>query len=98
MFMGLSGQHAHLATLTLLFFFLLLLCGDVESNPGPPLKSLSAFHCNINSLYAHNNDHKLGELEILADLTHSDIIALTETWLDDTISDQLLSIRGFLPP
>ena len=77
-----------------------MLCGDIESNPGPPvnLKSISAFHCNINSLYAYNNDNKLGELETLADVTKSDIIALTETWLDSTIANQILSIGGFLPP
>lgn len=98
-FMAISGQHANLATLALLSSSLLLLCGDVESNPGPSeLKSLTTFHCNINSLYAHNNDHKLGELESLAEITESDIIALTETWLDSTIPDQMLSIGGFLPP
>jgi len=96
--MALSGEHAGTATVALMFLLLLTLCGDVESNPGPALKSIAAFHCNINSLYAHNNDHKLGELEILADITKSDIIALTETWLDSTIPNQLLSIGGFLPP
>ena len=98
MIMALSGHHANLATVALLSLLLLMLCGDVESNPGPALKSISAFHCNINSLFAHNNDNKLGGLEILADITKSDIIALTETWLDSTIPDQLLSVSGFLPP
>lgn len=99
--MALSGQHVNLATLALLTVFLLAMCGDVESNPGPPtsdLKCLSAIHCNINSLYAHNSDHKLGELESLVDATKTDIIALTETWLDSTIPNQMLSIGGFLPP
>jgi len=94
--MALSGQHMNPATATLLSL-LLLLCGDIECNPGP-LKSISAFQCNINSLYANNDDHKLGELETLAAITKSDIIALTETWLDSSIPDQLLSIAGFLPP
>ena len=99
--MALSGQHVNLSTLALLAMLLLLVCGDVESNPGPPdtkLKCISAFHCNINSLFAYNNDHKLGELETLAESTKSDVIALTETWLDSTISDQMISIGGFLPP
>ena len=97
--MALSGQHTNLSTLTLLLSLILLLSGDVESNPGPSMmKSLSVLHCNINSLYAYNSDHKIGELETLAETTKCDIIALTETWLDNTISDQLLPIRGFLPP
>ena len=40
----------------MLFCILLLVCGDIESNPGPggtpdsPPKNMSIFHCNIRSL------------------------------------------------
>lgn len=85
-----------------MFLVLLLSCGDIECNPGPPtgsfLKNVIAVHCNINSLYAYNDDQKLGELELLAQHSHADIIALTETWLDDTVPNQLLSLNGFQAP
>ena len=42
---------------TWLYSVLLLLGGDVELNPRPKLSSINAvsnFHCNLNSIFAHN--------------------------------------------
>ena len=44
--------------LPLIFFLLLLLHGDIESNPGPKKKEQTYFslcHLNVNSLVAHKN-------------------------------------------
>lgn len=94
-------KQSSLAQVSLIALSLLIACGDIETNPGPlnnNLTSLCVIQCNINSLFAYNSDNKLAELDILAQNTNADVIALTETWLDDTVADQLISLNGFLPP
>ena len=58
----------------------LALCGDIHSNPGPPvLSSFSLCTYNIRSLLS--NDH-ISVLNDLIETRHPNIIALTETWIN----------------
>ena len=83
----------------------LLLCGDIECNPGPdcidystlqlPAKGLRFGHWNINYL----NTTKLEEikLHILSPSGEKklDILALTETFFNDSTPQELYHIPGF---
>ena len=83
-----------------IFFVLLLLlimCGDIEVNPGPD-NNLVFSLSNTQSLYANKSDLKLSELQIMANNWHIDVLAVTETWLDSNIPDELVSITGYQKP
>ena len=74
---------------------LLLLCGDVELNPGPSAKdsyscyNFSLCHWNLNSITAHDFS-KVSLLEAFNAVHKFDIFCLTETYLDNTVpSDEL---------
>ena len=75
------------------FVLLILLCGDVHPNPGPVVidTKLSIVHNNICSLA---NKVLLVETE----LKKFDVITLSETWLKDSIPNEKIHIKGFLPP
>ena len=74
----------------------LLLCGDIHPCPGPVAENsydtseymlfdkrgLHFLHINTRSLLAH-----LEELRLIAKRTKAAYICITETWLDDTVSD-----------
>ena len=75
-------------SITLLSLFLLL-CGDVQLNPGPNKKSnswsnFSICHWNLNSLVAHNFE-KVNLLEVYNTVNKFDIIFLSESFLDSSI-------------
>ena len=71
-------------------FDLLMLCGDIESNPGPRPNSgqnFSIFHWNLNSIAAHNFS-KISLLKAYNAAHSYDIKCLSETYLNhDTLSD-----------
>ena len=76
----------------------LSLAGDVELNPGPvtgpdavaPPGELSIYHANVRSL-----KKQLGDLRACASvLERHDVVAISETWLNDTVADSELEI-GF---
>ena len=85
------------------FAILLYQSGDVEKNPGPtsvssdksnesfkfpPLQgNLSMVHYNVQSLA-----NKVDLIE--SELTNFDIISLTETWLNDSISNEDLTFKA----
>lgn len=81
------------------FFKLLLLCaGDVKSNPGPNNQNannkITFCHINARSIYPKTRpgNLKLTKInEILTDEFPVDILAMSETWLDHSISDIDLS-------
>ena len=92
-------------TVVLLFNYLwftcnlLLLCGDIELNPEPnqnSAKKLSICHWNLNSIAAHNFA-KLVILKACNSIHNFDIICLSETYLDSSISheDNNLEIPGY---
>ena len=77
---------------------LLLLCGDVEVNPGPRYNDKASFsicHWNLNSLISHNYA-KVFLLKAYLAIYKFDIICLSETYLDSSISvDENLEIEGY---
>ena len=77
---------------------LLLVCrGDMEINPGPKTKiQISFCHCNLNGLAAHNFT-KVCLLQALSVTHYYDIICLSETFLDLSISneDKIINIKGY---
>ena len=89
-----SRQHGRLVCRRLL-----LLAGDIEVNPGPgspavqvappeSASSLSVYHANVRSL-----KKQLGELRAFSPtLERHDVIAFTETWLNDTVATSELGL------
>ena len=80
-------------------FDLLMLFGDIESNPGPRPNSSQSFsicHWNLNSIAAHNFS-KISLLKAYNAIHTYDIICLSETCLNhDTLSDNdNLKIPGY---
>ena len=74
----------------------LLNIGCVERNPGPPLtRKLKISHVNINSITA---DGRLDELDHFVDDNDIDILAVSETKLDDSVHPSLFQLRNFHPP
>ena len=89
---------AYLALITVFLSQLLLLAGDIESNPGPDISShdrrenqIKLMHLNIWSL-----PPKVPVLETEA--SNYDIIAVTETHLDNSVTQEALSLTGFSDP
>ena len=81
----------------LLVFFLLFLSGDIELNPGVRnYSNLKICFWNLNSLPSYNFA-KLSLLQAYNSLHKFDIICLSETYLDSTISsnDPQLSLAGY---
>ena len=85
----------------LLICYLLILCGDIHPNPGPPaitpISSFSICQINVRSLLTVNDtgsrlDHIEQELTID---NHYDIIAMTETHLSPDIPDNDISINNY---
>ena len=81
----------------LLVFFLLFLSGDIELNPGVRnYSNLKICFWNLNSLPSYNFA-KLSLLQAYNSLHKFDIICLSETYLDSSISsnDPQLSLAGY---
>ena len=76
---------------------ILLIAGDIHPNPGPSLNSSSSisalgiFHLNIRSLR-----NKLNYLSSLVD--DVDILAITETHLDNSVPNSDIIVDGFSEP
>ena len=75
----------------------ILLCGDVEKNPGPQLQDLSLCHWNLNGICA-NNFVKVSLLEAYNAVHNFDIICISETFLDSDHSrdDPRFQLDGYL--
>ena len=76
---------------------LLLRSGDVETNPGPKKLSFIKFgHCNLNGLVARDFV-KVSLIEALIASHNLDIICLSETFLDSTVSQdhENIMINGY---
>ena len=76
-------------------FIILLLSGNVEKNPWPRLdnmiKNLSVCHINAQSMY--------NKLDLIAvELSKFDIITVSDTWLDQSISDIDLALPSYQLP
>ena len=68
----------------------------IETNPGPTeTKQITIAHININSITAEN---KKDELEQFIAMNDIQLLALTETKLDNTIAESQYTIDDFHPP
>ncbi|CAG2195441.1 unnamed protein product [Mytilus edulis] len=95
---NLYRSSAYMISLYILLLWLLLICGDIEPNPGPERtpeiseKTLSIFHGNIRSLR--------NKLNYIVDIIEDyDVVFLTETHLDSNItdSDLYISVTDSIP-
>ena len=75
--------------------YLLLILGGVEPNPGPANNKLRISHVNINSI---TSPGRLDELSFFLDVNNVDILALSETKLDETVHDSLFNLPNFHQP
>lgn len=71
------------------FMFLLLLCGDIEVNPGPIMANvLDILHLNIRSIR-----NKVAHLNTI--VHDFDILCFTETHLDCNVTNESIMLDGF---
>ena len=81
----------------MVFMNLILLCGDIDENPGPRIKTnynLSVCHWNVNSIPS-NNFQKIAVLEGSVAIHKFDIICISETFLNSTYEDKDLNLNGY---
>ena len=62
-------------------------------NPGPTDCNLKFFHWNLDSLTAHDNS-KLSLIEAYNSVFNCDLIAISDTRLDRSISNEKIQIKG----
>ena len=92
-------------------YFLILLAGDIELNPGPcsPDTSLSSDSCGSHmdvsvfesnfSVVHYNVQSFLNKIDLLqVELSHFDVIALSATWLSQSIDDTDLELLNYQSP
>ena len=76
---------------------LLIICGDIETNPGPRKdQNLSICHWNLNSISAHNFI-KFSSLQAFNTIHNFDLICISETFLDSSVSidESDLNLNGY---
>jgi len=61
-------------------------------------KCLTICYLNACSIFAYNSALNLAELGAVTNFYGFDIICVTETWLDSSVSNNLLRLSGFCPP
>ena len=76
--------------------FLLLSSGDIHPNPGPENDLLSFMHWNLNSLTAHDSI-RIPLIQSYNLHNKYDIIAITETALHSSVSDEKIEMEGYIP-
>ena len=94
--LSLTTLSMRLVFILIVHSIIILLAGDIHTNPGPPnnpcnTSDLSVIHINCRSL---RNKIDIISCEIGA----YDIVTMSETWLDDDVSDNDISIEGFQKP
>ena len=86
---------------------LIIICGDIECNPGPPStgphqKMPEYCHINLRSLTADCDTtagtNKFSEFETFVATYGFDIVGITETWLDASIDNDIIHLNNYLPP
>ena len=73
---------------------LLILSGNVLENPGPTDCNLKFFHWNLGSLTARDNS-KISLIEAYNSVFNYNLIAISDTRLDRSISKEDKQIKGF---
>ena len=88
-----SEKYSHVGTLLTLLFvvvLLIIMANDVELNPGP-FSLLKFGHLNVRSL---NNQDKFDELSLIIKDNNFHIFAISETWLNNDISNDNVAYRN----
>lgn len=85
-----------------LILLLLLLSGNVQLNPGPPpntTETPDGFRARSRLSIIHINRHillpELDLIKIWIQTTDTDIVVLSETWLNKSITDEDIFIKGY---
>ena len=87
-FAGYLVVHLHMRVL-------LLLAGEIETNPGPQTENFLKFvHWNLNSICARECV-KIPLMEVYNSVHHFDIMVLSETMLDKSVKNEDIFIHGF---
>ena len=84
----------HRNNFTIVHIITLLMSGDVHPNPGPFISSVKFCHWNLNSILARNSI-KLSLIEVYDSIHKFDLIALSETYLNNSISNEDIPLQGF---
>jgi len=75
---------------------MIILAGDIHPNPGPPFrKEINFMHNNVNSLVAGS---KIDELSAIVIRFKLDVVAISETWLGDSVNSADILLNGFQAP
>ena len=93
-------QRLFIARVSLAAYYLVLLSGDVNPNPGPisdfhnigfpKARGLKLAHLNVRSLV-----NKIDDVRSLVDKNPFDIFTVSESWLNSSISDCEISFSGY---
>ena len=75
-----------------LVFRVILLSGDVETNPGP--ETLDFCTWNLNSIIAHDY-LRVSLIEAYNSVYNYDLIGIVETHLDSTVEEDRLALNGY---
>ena len=73
---------------------IILLSGDIETNPGPDLGTLNFCSWNLNSICAYEF-LRVSLLEAYNSVYDYDLIGIVETHLDTTVDENKLAIDGY---
>ena len=93
----LSSKYSFSGFNILVFINVILMCGDIEENPGPKIKpsdNLSVCHWNVYSIPCHSFQ-KIAVLESFVATHKFDIIRVPETFLNNTNEDNDLNLNGY---
>lgn len=91
--LSICAAVASLINLSLVIFLLIILCNDIEKNPGPDKGKLFKIgHCNIRGLRSNFSDLKVSLK------TYFDIFCISETMLSNTVKTENIRIPGYQLP
>ena len=77
-------------------FLMLMRDGDVHPHPGPSRNLLKFMHWNLNSLVAHDGI-RVPLIQSYNLIQNYDLIAITETALNEYTSDETIHLDGYIP-
>ena len=93
-------QDIYIVKISLAAYYLVLLSGDVNPNPGPVSNShnfefpkargLKLAHLNVRSLV-----NKIDDVRCFIDKNPFDIFTISQSWLNSSISDSEISLSGY---
>ena len=90
-----ANHHLHYIIPLHVILLHLAQSGDIETNPGPntykTIDDISMIHANVKSLR-----NKIDQVSVEA--TNHDIVTISETWLNKSISNENIKLPGFHPP